>query len=356
MKLLVKDLVDTACVRAAERTSERSSERSSTRSNQSSLKWTPLSVSSSVAPAPLPRLSATAVQAERQSFFGNFWNGGGGGGKDGGDSSNGDGGLGGGQGIGGGQTGGGIAGHWGGFDRDGARQQRNRSAAAAVSSNGIDSKEVWKPDGTRYLASAQNHGRRGDDEGNEDGGEKKKKEEVEEEDEGFFQALRRKLFEGDKTSSDHKSAAADATWSEVKNEPSLHLPTPVKQSAAPVAAVGAGATGGGSGSGSRPARRNSTPTGTNDPRPSRSKSMAAAVVAGPGKQRSSPANMILPPPKLAERSPPANHPDAGAGGSRPVERSRAVTSAAPVPPPMAPELAEEAAAKFGLVRMEVASG
>lgn len=316
-------------------------------------------MSSSFAPAPLPRLSATAVQAERQSFFGNFWNGGGG--KDGGDSSNGDGGLGGGQGIGGGQAGGGIAGHWGGFDRDGARQQRNRSAAAAVSSNGIDSKAVWKPDGTRYLAAAQNQGRRGDDEGNEDGGEEKKKEEVEveEEEEGFFQALRRKLFEGDKTSSDHKSAAADATSSEVKNEPSLHLPTPVKQSAAPVAAVGAGATGGGSGSGSRPARRNPTPTGTNDTRPSRSKSMAAAAVAGPGKQRSSPAIMILPPTKLAERSPPANHPDAGAGGSRPVERSRAVTSAAPVPPPMAPELAElaeEAAAKFGLVRMEVASG
>ncbi|CBN76896.1 hypothetical protein Esi_0023_0177 [Ectocarpus siliculosus] len=217
MKLLVKDLVDTACVRAAERTSERSSERSSTRSNQSSLKWTPLSVSSSVAPAPLPRLSATAVQAERQSFFGNFWNAGGG--KDGGDISNGDGGLGGGQGIGGGQTGGGIAGHWGGFDRDGARQQRNRSAAAAVSSNGIDidSKAVWKPDGTRYLASARNQGRRGDDEWNEDGGEKKKKEEVEvdEEEEGFFQALRRKLFEGDKTSYRTTSRAASGGWRRV---------------------------------------------------------------------------------------------------------------------------------------------
>lgn len=330
-----------------------------------------MSISSSVAPAPLPRLSATAVQAERQSFFGNFWNGGDGNGDG---SSNGDGGLGGGQGIGGGQIGGGIAGHWGGFDRDGARQKRNRSAAAAVvGTNGIDSK-VWKPDGTRYLASAQNQGRRGGgDEEDEDGGEKKKKEEEgegEEEEEGFFQALRRKLFEGDKTPSDNKSAATEpATGSEVNNDPSLHLPkrvvvpsaqpTPAKQTPAPVSAVSAGATGGGGGgsrSGSRSARRNSTPTGTNDMRPSRSKSMAAAVSAGPGKQRSSPAIMILPPPELAESSPPANHPDAGAGGSRSVECSRVVSSAAAVPRPMAPELAEEAAAKFGLVRMEVATG
>lgn len=42
MQLLVKDIVDTACLRAAERVSEkssdRSSDRSSVRSNQSSLK------------------------------------------------------------------------------------------------------------------------------------------------------------------------------------------------------------------------------------------------------------------------------------------------------------------------------
>lgn len=311
------------------------------------------------------------MQAERQSFFGNFWNGVGGNGGNGGDSSNGDGGLGGGQGIGGGQTGGGVAGHWGGFDRDGARQMRNRSAAAAVSTNGIDSKAVLKPDGTRYLASAQNLGRRGGDEENQDEGEKKVGEE-EEEEEGFFQALRRKLFEGDKTSSDHKSAAAGATASDVKNEPSLHLPkavampsdqpTPVPQTTAPVAAVSAsvsatdssGGSRSGSLSGSRPTRQKSTPTGTNDMRPSRSKSMAAAVT-GPGKQRSSPAIMILPPPKVAERSPAPSNPDAGAGGSRPVERPRVVSAAASVPP-MAPELAEEAAAKFGLVRMEVATG
>ena len=38
MQLLVKDIVDTACLRASERVSEKSSDRSSVRSNQSSLK------------------------------------------------------------------------------------------------------------------------------------------------------------------------------------------------------------------------------------------------------------------------------------------------------------------------------
>lgn len=38
MKLLVKELVDTACLRAADRASERFSDRSSMRSNHSSLK------------------------------------------------------------------------------------------------------------------------------------------------------------------------------------------------------------------------------------------------------------------------------------------------------------------------------
>lgn len=38
MQLMVKNIVDTACLRASERVSEKSSDRSSVRSNQSSLK------------------------------------------------------------------------------------------------------------------------------------------------------------------------------------------------------------------------------------------------------------------------------------------------------------------------------
>eukprot|EP00903_Cladosiphon_okamuranus_P015602 g14407.t1 len=347
IQLLVKDIVDTACLRASERVSEKSSDRSSLRSNQSSLKWAPLSVSSSVAPEPLPRLSASAVQGESRNFFEKFWSGHtGSGGENNSDLVNGDReGAGGGGGLGGARGGGGIAGHWGGFDRDGARRQRRHSdagpaepqAAAAAAAAAI-----WMSGEGRDAAAAPDE--KADEAGKDGGGS--------EEQEGFFQALARKIFEGDRQDRDKAKSASQtkgAGGSTAKGQTlpsqgskkaaakpsemqtSLRL-TPVRTAERSTAQRGVPSVGVNGGSGAR-----ATPSR------SRSRSMAgtgAGAGAGPGTGGYSPI-ITIPPLPMADGAPTSStDPDAGAGGTRSVESS------------VDPSTAEAAAAKFGLVRMD----
>ena len=326
--------------------------------------WAPLSVSSSVAPEPLPRLSASAVQGEQRTFFGKFWSGSGGGVGGGGENStssevdnNGDReGTGGGGGFGGGRGGGGIAGHWGGFDREGARQRRRHSDAGPAD---LDSAPIWRA-GEVKIGAVPGEKPGGDGSGG-GGGE-------EEEEEGFFQALRRKIFEGDredrdkaKSASQGPRAGARGSTPKVQESPSQVSKAAAAAAAAskpsemqaslrftPVRAAERSATQrgtpplgvNGSGGGGRGARGTASR--------SRSRSMAgtgAGAGAGPGTGGYSPI-ITIPPLPMAEGAPApsSKDPDAGAGGTRSVERSMELSVDAAT--------AEAAAAKFGLVRMD----
>lgn len=319
--------------------------------------WAPLSVSSSVAPAPLPRLSASAVQGEGRDFFGKFWSGhtgsgggsggGGGGGENSNDLDNGDReGAGGGGGLGRARRGGDIAGQWGGFDREGARQRRRHSdvgpsepqAAAAA---------IWRGGEARDAAAAP--GEKAGEVGKDGGGGEKE--------EGFFQALRRKIFEGDREDRDKAKSAsqtrgAGGSTAKAQESPSQGSKvaaarpsemqaslrfTPVRTAERSTAQRGTppvgvnGGSGGGSGARATASR-------------SRSRSMATAGAgagAGPGAGGYSPI-ITIPPLPMAEGvpSPSSKDPDAGAGGTRSVEPSADHSTA------------EAAAAKFGLVRMD----
>lgn len=328
----------------------------------------PLSVSSSSAPAPHPRLSNTAVHAERPAFFGALWNAAGSAGRSGGGSASSRG-----PGVGGGHWGGSGAG-WGG------ERQTRRHTNAGDEIGHESAVSIWRS-ATRDGDSAgkKNGGADGDNE----------------EEEGFFQSLRRKLFEGDKqrdveakrqaaasaAASAAAFAAASAVAAEVNEEkaaeeglvggpikeespdPSMvtvassEVPaalkfTPVRaaERSNNLAAPPAVANGGGNVSarqtpirsavGVRVSRSTRSPSG----RPVAS--AAAGAGAGPGTGGYSPIITISP--AHGSDTPPPNHPDAGAGGIRAVERTRAMSQPTVH---MAPDMAAEAAAKFGLVRM-----
>lgn len=294
-------------------------------------------MSSSVAPEPLPRLSASAVQAEQRNFFGKFWSGNSSGGTENGDRE----GAGGGGGFGGARGGGGIAGHWGGFDREGARQRRRHSDAGAAEA---DTAAIWKWGEGRDSAPTQ----KGGDAGGKDGG-GGGDDDGDDEEEGFFQALRRKIFEGDKEDRDkakssqrrgsapapspaYKAAAAKPS----EMQASLRF-TPVRaaersattqRGTPPVGVNGGSSSGGARGAASRSRARSMAATG-------------AGAGAGPGTGGYSPIITIPPLPVVeGAPTPSSEDPDAGAGGTRSVASS------------VDPSSAEAAAAKFGLVRMD----
>ncbi|CAM9719193.1 unnamed protein product [Laminaria digitata] len=210
------------------------------------------------------------------------------------------------------------------------------------------------------------------------------------EEEGFFQSLRRKIFEGDSqreaeaeasrlsaaVAAVAASTAATAGGSEplpsgetsskrsgglgegVSPASSKAVSTPSAMQAAlrytPVRSSERGESHGspsfgmdstGSFSTRISSNGSSTPAGVRLARPIRAPSSSGAG-AGPGTGGYSP--IITIPTTHGTDTPPPQHPDAGAGGIRSMDRVRA--SSIPVMH-MAPEVAEEAAAKFGLVRM-----
>ena len=210
-----------------------------------------------------------------------------------------------------------------------------------------------------------------------------------EEEEGFFQSLRRKIFEGDSQREAEAEAsrvaaaaiatAAASTAATTGSEPpsgerstrrsglgegvspasSKATSTPSAMQAAlrytPVRSSERGESRGspsfgmdstGSFSTRRTSNGSSTPAGVRLARPIRAPS-SSGVGTGPGTGGYSP--IITIPTTHGTDTPPPQHPDAGAGGIRSImDRGRA--SSIPVMH-MAPEVAEEAAAKFGLVRM-----
>lgn len=286
----------------------------------------PLSLSSSVGPAALPRLSGTAARVQHHNFFGNFWSGGNAADND--------------------------------PDKQGARETRRNSAAA--DNKETEAEAIWRAGGGRDKPSAEENAGKGE------GGEEKQEQPQQEE--GFFEALRRKIFEGDSgTQRDEKPGAKEASAAPApaagqqggkkgkaqaspqvsktpsEMEPSLKF-TPVRAADRTTTTNQAGA-----GSGSRSGGRGGS---TGDRTRSRSVAGAGAGAgAGPGTGGYSPI-ITIPPLPLAGNTPPANHPDAGAGGSRSVERPRNSSAAAVPAARIAPDMAEEAAAKFGLVRMD----
>lgn len=318
-------------------------------------------MSSSTAPAPHPRLSATALQAERPTFFGTFW----GGGDTGGGTSNG-------TSNGTGNGGGGVTGQWGGQERPAPEREVRRHTTATDMGEPYGG-TIWR--GTTREA-APGAGRKN---GGAGGGGV-----FPEEEESFFQSLRRKIFEGDSQQVSQQEAEAKAsreaapavasTGPELPSEErstkrsgpgegvspssSKALSTPSAMQAAlrytPVRSSERGESHGspsfgldstGSFSTRLTSNGSSTPAGVRLARPIRAPSSSGAG-AGPGTGGYSP--IITIPTTHGTDTPPPQHPDAGAGGIRPVDRVRA--SSIPVMH-MAPDVAEEAAAKFGLVRM-----
>lgn len=322
-------------------------------------------MSSSTAPAPHPRLSATALQAERPTFFGTFWGGGdtGGGTSNGGATSN----------ItssGTGNGGGGVTGQWGGQEKPAGERQVRRHTNATDMAEPYGA-TIWRGGAREAAPGGAGGGGAGA---------------FPEEEEGFFQSLRRKIFEGDnqreaEAEASREAAAAIAasnaaapTGSEppsverstkrsgpgegVSPASSKAMSTPSAMQAAlrytPVRSAERGESHGspsfgmdstGSFSTRLTSNGSSTPVGVRLARPIRAPSSSGAG-AGPGTGGYSP--IITIPTTHGADTPPPQHPDAGAGGIRSVDRGRA--SSIPVMH-MAPDVAEEAAAKFGLVRM-----
>ena len=209
------------------------------------------------------------------------------------------------------------------------------------------------------------------------------------EEEGFFQTLRRKIFEGDgqkeaEVEANRIATAAAAAIAATASTPAGAEPpsgdgstkrsglgegvspasskatstpsamqaalryTPVRSSerAESHGSPSYGMDSTGSFSTRLTSNGSSTPAGVRLARPLRAPSAASGAGAGPGTGGYSP--IITIPITHGTDTPPPQHPDAGAGGIRSVDRNRA--SSIPVMR-MAPEVAEEAAAKFGLVRM-----